>query len=200
MGIQSITRYAVNMRARQPTRHTRACRLTLLNTSGGASPSAASDAWSRKERTERDREPPSISWSKPPSAPRSLCLVVDLNIARGPIASVRKSRFFTLIDTPPVRLSPTFARPSCRALPPRTQGRVYADYDPRRTFAGVSTRFGWGVLPGLRRTPRSCPRFQSRSTGAVAQLFPVRIRVSDPAPTCPDRGFLRRRGGAIGRL
>ncbi len=109
-------------------------------------------------------------------------LVVDLNIAEGEYASVGRP-LFTLIDTRTWYVVANFRETELPSIRPGTQVRVYLMIDPRRTFAGVVDSVGWGVLPDEGGSAQGLPQVpKSINWVHVAQRFPVRIRVSDPAP------------------
>lgn len=107
--------------------------------------------------------------------------VVDLHIAAGEYAAAGKP-LFTLIDTRAWYVVANFRETELKKMAPGAAARLYLMSDPERQFSGVVDSIGWGVLPdeggsaqGLPKVPRSINWVH------VAQRFPVRIRVSDPA-------------------
>jgi multidrug efflux system membrane fusion protein len=55
--------------------------------------------------------------------------------------------------------------------------------DPERKFKGVVDSVGWGVLPDEGGSAQGLPQVpKSINWVHVAQRFPVRIRVLEPAP------------------
>jgi membrane fusion protein, multidrug efflux system len=109
-------------------------------------------------------------------------LVVDLNIAEGEYASVGRP-LFTLIDTRKWYVVANFRETELPSVRPGTPVRVYLMIDPRRKFSGVVDSVGWGVLPDEGGSAQGLPQVpKSINWVHVAQRFPVRIRVTDPAP------------------
>ena len=107
--------------------------------------------------------------------------VVDLHIAEGEFAAAGKP-LFTMIDTRAWYVVANFRETELKKMRPGAAARVYLMSDPEQQFDGVVDSIGWGVLPdeggsaqGLPKVPRSINWVH------VAQRFPVRIRVSDPA-------------------
>jgi multidrug efflux system membrane fusion protein len=108
--------------------------------------------------------------------------VVDLNISEGEYASVGRP-LFTLIDTRTWYVVANFRETELPSLAPGTRVRLYLMIDPRRKFSGVVDSVGWGVLPDEGGSAQGLPQVpKSINWVHVAQRFPVRIRVTDPAP------------------
>ena len=108
--------------------------------------------------------------------------VVDLNIAEGEYASVGRP-IFTLIDTRTWYVVANFRETELPSIRPGTRMSVYLMVDPRRKFKGVVDSIGWGVLPDEGGSAQGLPQVpKSINWVHVAQRFPVRIRVMDPAP------------------
>jgi membrane fusion protein, multidrug efflux system len=109
-------------------------------------------------------------------------LVVDLNIADGEYASVGRP-LFTLIDTRNWYVVANFRETELPSIRPGTHMRVYLMIDPHRTFEGRVDSVGWGVLPDEGGSAQGLPKVpKSINWVHVAQRFPVRIRVMEPAP------------------
>jgi multidrug efflux system membrane fusion protein len=107
--------------------------------------------------------------------------VVDLNIAEGEFASVGRP-LFTLIDTRTWYVVANFRETELPQIRPGTPVRVYLMIDPERKFSGVVDSVGWGVLPDEGGSAQGLPKVpKSINWVHVAQRFPVRIRVSEPA-------------------
>jgi multidrug efflux system membrane fusion protein len=107
--------------------------------------------------------------------------VVDLKIAVGEYATAGRP-MFTLIDTHAWYVIANFRETELAHIRPGAAARVYLMSAPDKQFRGVVESLGWGVLPdeggssqGLPRVPRSINWVH------VAQRFPVKIRVTDPA-------------------
>ena len=108
--------------------------------------------------------------------------VVDLNIAPGEFAAIGRP-LFTLIDTRNWYVIANFRETALRNIRPGMKAEVYLMPDPQRRFTGTVESIGYGVLPddggttvqGLPRVPRTINWVR------VAQRFPVRIRVDEPA-------------------
>jgi len=108
--------------------------------------------------------------------------VVDLNIAEGEYASVGRP-LFTLIDTRTWYVVANFRETELPSIRPGTHVSVYLMIDPGRKFKGVVDSIGWGVLPDEGGSAQGLPQVpKSINWVHVAQRFPVRIRVADPAP------------------
>jgi membrane fusion protein, multidrug efflux system len=108
--------------------------------------------------------------------------VVDLNIAEGEYASVGRP-LFTLIDTRTWYVVANFRETELPSIRPGTHVSVYLMIDPSRKFKGVVDSIGWGVLPDEGGSAQGLPQVpKSINWVHVAQRFPVRIRVTDPAP------------------
>jgi membrane fusion protein, multidrug efflux system len=110
-------------------------------------------------------------------------LVVDLDIAEGEFAATGR-RLFTLIDTRNWYVIANFRETALKGIRPGMAAEVYLMADPTRRFTGKVHSIGFGVFPeeggssanGLPRVPRSINWVR------VAQRFPVRIRIDEPAP------------------
>ena len=107
--------------------------------------------------------------------------VVDLKISVGEFATAGRP-LFTLIDTRNWYVIANFRETELAQMHNGSPARIYLMINPDRHFKGVVESIGWGVLPeeggsaqGLPRVPRSINWVH------VAQRFPVRIRISDPA-------------------
>jgi multidrug efflux system membrane fusion protein len=108
--------------------------------------------------------------------------VVDLNIAAGEFAASGRP-LFTLLDTRNWYVIANFRETALRNIRPGMKAEVYLMTDPQRLFTGTVESIGYGVLPddggttvqGLPRVPRTINWVR------VAQRFPVRIRIDEPA-------------------
>lgn len=108
-------------------------------------------------------------------------LVVDLNIAEGEYAAAG-SALFSLIDTRTWYVIANFRETELPKMRPGTPMRVYLMMDPSRQFAAVVDSIGWGVLPDEGASAQGLPKVpKSINWVHVAQRFPVRIRVLEPA-------------------
>jgi multidrug efflux system membrane fusion protein len=109
-------------------------------------------------------------------------LVVNLDIAEGEFASVGRP-LFTLIDTRIWYVVANFRETELPRIRPGTPVRVYLMIDPERKFKAVVDSVGWGVLPDEGGSAQGLPKVpKSINWVHVAQRFPVRIRVLEPAP------------------
>ena len=107
--------------------------------------------------------------------------VVDMKISPGEFAGAGRP-LFTLVDTATWYVIANFRETELKQMRAGAQAKVYLMSDPDRHFNGVVDSIGWAVLPdeggsaqGLPRVPRSINWVH------VAQRFPVRIRITDPA-------------------
>ncbi|MGO4380989.1 multidrug transporter subunit MdtN [Pseudoduganella sp. RAF53_2] len=107
--------------------------------------------------------------------------IVDLKIAVGEFAAAGRA-LFTLIDTRNWYVIANFRETELGQMHIGSQANLYLMSAPDRKFKGVVESVGWGVVPdeggsagGLPRVPRSINWVH------VAQRFPVRIRVTEPA-------------------
>lgn len=107
--------------------------------------------------------------------------VVDLKISAGEFAAAGRA-LFTLVDTGTWYVIANFRETELGRMRAGSPASVYLMSNPDREFKGVVDSIGWAVLPeeggsaqGLPRVPRSINWVH------VAQRFPVRIRITDPA-------------------
>lgn len=108
--------------------------------------------------------------------------VVDLNMAEGEFAASGRP-LFTLLDTRNWYVIANFRETALQGIRPGMKAEVYLMTDPQRRFAGKVESIGYAVLPddggttvqGLPRVPRTINWVR------VAQRFPVRIRIDEPA-------------------
>lgn len=109
--------------------------------------------------------------------------VVSLKTSVGQLASTLKP-LFTLINTRSWYVVANFRETDLRNIQPGTPAAVYLMTDSNKRFKGVVDSIGYGVLPddggivieGLPRVTRTINWVR------VAQRFPVKITVQNPAP------------------
>jgi multidrug efflux system membrane fusion protein len=107
--------------------------------------------------------------------------VIGLEITQGEFATTGHP-LFTLIDTGTWYAVANFRETELALMPPGTRATVFVMSDPTRPLAGVVESIGWGVLPDEATLVNGVPRVvKTLDWVHLAQRFPVRVRLENPA-------------------
>src|SRR6266436_1374952 len=109
--------------------------------------------------------------------------VISLNIASGAYASAGLP-VFSLLDTRKWYVIANFREGEIRHMTPGTAVEVYLSAMPTRHFAGQVQGIGWAVQPTDEiDIPHGLPYVKRELNWVhIAQRFPVRIEIENPAP------------------